>query len=236
MSVAGTVPGLRNRIRVRLRETDSRRPSTSLVEIDEAICDAFLAISQRIPASAHVASAFTIAAGGDTFTLPVASAAQYREPLVIRLRSTGEVLEKKTREEVDAFRQAQPTVVLGIPRIYCLWEEADRDVQGRCYPGAKVAEICDLMKGALAEDLRVTDLDTVTINLSRDGERALVAQVAAELLAKLDEPRLQLRGFDSRSARDSVSAWRREAEEAIYREEARVNDLEGATHVQRWAP
>lgn len=236
---------VRDLIRIRLRETDARFPSFVVPEVDHAICDAYLFLQARLPAAElHSASAGTISAGTDLFTLPATvtqwtgndGGAEYAGQVRIRLTSTGQFLIRATQDELQAFRDGNASTVLSVPRYFTLWEEKDQDVQGRCYPGALAAETYDLFVSLDADDLRdfvgtgSDDLDDVEVQFSRLGTQALVRWVAADLLERMTDEDLKLRRL-SRSAGDS---WRKEAETLIYHEASRRHHLYSSGRTQQW--
>jgi len=207
MSVA--LRRVRDRISMKLRDTDARKGTFDAVYLDNAICEAYLALQGRLPPpDLYTASAFTIGAGGDTFTMPTSvtqwtgndGGAEYAGDFRIQLASNGQFLQKRTVEELDSMRNRLPTVspALSIPYLYALWEENDQDVQGRCYPGAKVAEACNLFRTFKADDLRDDDLK----------------------LRKLNPAVAQL--------------WMQMSEDALYSEACARHDIDSVGRVQRW--
>lgn len=238
---------LRDRIRGRLRDTDAQAPTFVPVEYDQAISDAYLELQSRLPAARlYTASGLTIGAGGDTFTLPATVAqytggdggAEYRGDVRIRLQSTGRFLTKSTTDEIDAFRDLSPTVYLSVPEHYALWEEKDQTVRGRVYPGARVAEICDLFVTLEADDLRdfigsgADDMDDVEILFSRTAATALIYYAAADLLTRMAPEEQQKRRINPQV----VPLWLKAADTLLYREAGRRHDLEDTGRVQRWVP
>jgi len=238
---------IRDRIRVRLRDQDDKFPTYSGVEVDIAIADAYLALQAQLPAPhLYTASAFTISAGGDTFTLPATvtqwtgndGGAEYAGDVRIRLQSTGLFLIPMTVGEIDAYRNGTPdaSIHLNRPYSFCLWEEKDQDVQGRCYPGAQAAEACDLFRTLSADDLRdfvgagTDDMDDVEVQFSRIAGQALVAYVAADLLERMPESELEKRRMSSAV----IPSWRREAGKLLWQEGARQKSLLEVGRIQRW--
>ena len=236
---------IRDRVRMRLRDTDSEHPSFTSIEVDQAVCESYLTLQSRLqPPDLYTAGGLTIAAGGDTFQLPATvvqytggdGGAEYAGDVRIRLASNGQFLIKQTVEELDAWRQGSPTVHLAIPHNFALWEEKDQDVQGRCWPGARVAEVCDLFVALSADDLRdfvgsgAQNMDDVEVLFSRVAANALVLYVAADLLTRMTDEDLRLRKLNPQV----VPLWQREAEVLLYQEAARRHDLEGIGRVQRW--
>lgn len=230
---------------MRIRDTDARRGTFDTVFLDQAICDAYLALQGRLPpANLYTASAFTIAAGGDTFTLPATvsqytgndGGAEYAGDFSIQLNSTKRFLVKVTVQQIDAMRSGVVATALAIPQYYALWEENDQDLQGRCWPGAQSAEACNLFRSMMADDMRdfigsgADDLDDVEVLFSREAALALVYYVAAELVASMPEDELKMRKLNPNVAQ----LWLQRSEEAIYREYARRLETEGVGRVERW--
>jgi hypothetical protein len=230
---------VRDRIRMRLRDTDSKRPSFDALEYDQTICDAYLELQAQLP-KPHLltTSAFTISAGTDRFNLPTTvtnySGAEYSGDVRIRLVSTGEFLTQRSVEELDALRQGQTTLALERPYCFCLWEENDLDVQGRCYPGARAAEACDLFTALTADDLRDytagSKMDSVSVLFSRMGAAALVHHVAADMLLRMTPSELAER----RLTKDAAPLWQQKAKVLLYQEAARHHDLEDIGRTGRW--
>jgi len=236
---------IRDRIRFRLRDFDATNGSYTGPEYDQYICDAYLAMQSRLHRpDLYTSSAFTISAGTDLFSLPATvlqytgndGGAEYAGDVRIRLRSTGDYLVKNTVEELDAWRDGDQNVVLAIPRHFALWEDKDQAVQGRCHPGAKVAELCDLFAPLTADDLRdfvgggTSDLDDVEVLFSRVAAQALVYGVAAELLLMMPDDEATRRRIN----KAVVQKWERMSEVMLDSEEARRHDVEDVGRVQRW--
>lgn len=230
---------IRDRVRERLRDTDQRQPAFYLPEYDAAVCDAYLALAAKLPApELYTANAFTIAAGGNTFSLPVSVTQEYAGDVRIQLVSTMGFLRKVSLEQADALRSGVPSTYLTIPYAFCLWEEKDQTVRGRCIPATRDAQACHLYQSLTVTDLRDfvmdggTDMEDVAVRFSRIGAMALVLYAAADLLGRLtaeEAARLKLN-------QSVVSAWRMEAEALLYQEAGRRHDLEDTGEVQRWVP
>ena len=193
----------------------------------------------------YTASAFTISAGGETFTLPSAATtgwtggsgrAEYGGEIRIQLATSGRFLVRRTREEIDSWRNGQTSVLLGEPTSFALWVESDQDVQGVCYPGAKAAETCHLFRSMPYEDLRdyvgagTDDLDDVSVQFSRLGSVALGLMAASVLIAGMTEDDLKKCRVNPRLA-DKLEkmAWT-----SLYSDIANRNEIEGAGRIMRW--
>lgn len=223
-----TLAALANRVTGRLRDDDARSGSYSGTEIDQAIADAYMLVQARLPqARLYTANAFTIAASAEQFNFP--TGVQYGGELSIQLASSGMYLSPKTREEIEAFKAGQPTPLYAIPQFYAVWEEADRTLRGICYPGAQVAQACHLFRSLASADLRDTDLDTVTLNLSHYGETALQYMVMSELAEALPDEERARRKISG----DVIARWQKYAEVMLYKEECRIHDLESVGGTQR---
>lgn len=219
-----TLPQVRAEVRVALREMDARKP-IGLVEVDQAIRKCYLLLQFRLPAArSYTASAFTISSAAETFTLPTTSSAEYAGDVRIQLASDGSFLTKLTIEEIDAYRDGQSSTAVGVPRYFALYEEDDGEVQGRCYPRANQAYVCNLFRSLVAADFDLTALDSTNIRLSRPAATALVLKSACYLVAGMTAEDLATRRLD----RGIVSLWNDEAERAIYQEAMRRHAI-GAT-------
>lgn len=204
-----------------------------------AIATGYIVNAAQLPAPMlYTASAFTIGAAGDTFTLPSTvtnyGVAEYEGELHIQLVSTGLYLNKRTHDEMDALRSGQTAVFQTVPEHYEVWWDRSSVMQGRCYPGAKVAEACNLFRAMVLDDPRdftATDLDTVTLDLGRYGIQGLEAYVSAMMLAAMHPSEADLRKLDKSVA----SLWFKEAETCLYEEGCRLNALDAAGRTQRWA-
>lgn len=243
--MAVSLKRVRGRVQDRIRDTDDRNPTFTPFEIDNAICDQYLNIASRLPVpDLYTASAFTIAAGGDTFQLPATvsqytgndGGAEYAAGMRIRLTSNGQFLRKSTVEELDSFRDGNQTIHLGVPDKFCLWEEKDQDVQGRCYPGATAAQVCDLWAPLMPDDLRdfvgsgAEGMDTVEVLFARSGILGLVMYTAADLVARMTDSDLTLRKINP----GVVNLWREEANIILNREAGRRHNIDDVGRLQRW--
>jgi len=233
-----TLAAIRARVMVKAHDTDNRKGSLGIVRTDHAIADACLQLGSQIPSpEAYLPSAFTISAG-DTFALPTAaqtgyvSTTQYAGDIRIRLRSNNMFLTKRTVEELDAFREGQTsTSAPGVPSNYCLWEEMDNEVQGRCWPAAAASQACDLFVSLVPDDLRdASDMDAANVRFSRYGATALVFHAAALLVAELPQDELALRKLNGSVAK----LWLDQARVLLYEEEVRKNNNESIGRTMRW--
>lgn len=230
-----TLAYVRMLVDIRLRQQDTKNRSYSTVEVDQAVRQKYVSKLASLP-PAHVAesAAFTIAAGGDTFTVTL-SGTTYSDALDVRLQlaSTGQFLRPRTVEELDAMRGGHPTVFLNVPTDYALWQTHVGTVLGRCYPGALVAQSVNMFRSrSHTVPTSATDLDSAAVYFNEAATTALAAAVAADLLLAMPDKELERR----RLARDIASAWKREADTVFYQEEARRNDLESIGRTQRWVP
>lgn len=229
--MAQTLSDLRNRVRTMIRDTDGRNASRDLAEIDDAIAEAYLVLASRIPSpSLYTASAFTIAANADTFTLPTSGLLEYTGDVRIRLRSDGRFLRRRTLEEIDRFRSGDiSTVGTTRPELFALWMEADQEVQGRCWPRSRDAELCDLFAALSAQDLRENIEAASTIHFSRFGTVALVLHAAATIVTGLTDADLEERRLN----RDVVPLWLKDADRTLVREEGRRHDVEAVGRMMK---
>jgi hypothetical protein len=228
--LSNTLPQVRARVNALLNNLDAKRP-IDLVRVDQNIRNAYITLQARMPAAeTETASAGTITAGSDTFSLPTTSSAEYAGLVWIRLRSNGEFLTHVTVEEMNALRAGNASIVTGTPRYFALWEDSTQTVQGRCESAPASTETYDLFKTAVASDFDATALDSTTIALSRYGIQALIYQAAAEIAASLTEEDLALRRLNPAV----IKVWFQQAEIMLNKECQRRNDLESVGRVQRW--
>jgi hypothetical protein len=228
-----TLAYLRFKVDMRLRQMDTKNRTYSVPEVDQAIREKYIAKKTMLP-PAHVAesSAFTISAGADTFT-PTLAGTTYSDALDVRLQlvSNGLFLVPSTVEEIDALRYGQPTLLLGIPYWFALWEDHQGVARGRCYPGAKDAQAVNMYRSrSHAAITSATDLDSAAVYFNEASCNALAQAVAADLLIAMPDDEVKKRGL----TRDIAPAWAREADKLFYQEEARKNDLIAAGRTQRW--
>ena len=242
-----TLAKLRGRVRNRLRDADGRMANPSGIEVDMALADAYIALQADLPSpTVYTANAFTISANSDTFTLPVSIASsgygtgtvEYAGQVEIQLVSIGQFLRKRSLEELNAFKNGQPTTLYSIPHDYALYQDRDNVVRGRTYPGAKANELCNLFSSITADDLRdyvgagSSGMDDVSVNLGRYGAAALVGYTAGLLAQRMTGEVLQERGINPAA----IDAWMKEAMELLYHEGATRNALESSGRTQRWVP
>lgn len=229
-----TLAYVRMKVDLRLRQMDTKNRSYSTVEVDQAIREKYTLWKQKLP-PAHVAetSAFTIAAGGDTFT-PTLTGTTYSDAADIRLQlaSTGHFLHGPlTVEELDAHRDSHPTVLLSVPHYFALWENHQGTLLGRVYPGAREAQVVNMFRSrSHAAITSSTDLDAAAVYFNEAACAALAASVAADLLLALPDEELAKRRLNRKIA----DAWNDEAKVALYQEEARRHDVEAAGRTMRW--
>ncbi len=238
---------VRSRVRSRLRDVDGRMTNPSVIDVDMAIADAYLALEADLPAfTLYTASAFTISAGTDLFSLPVTvtssgygtGTVEYAGQVDIQLVSTGKFLQPKTLDELNAFRDGQAVLLTNVPYLFALYQDGSNVVRGRCYPAAKSAEVCNLYSSLKVDDLRdyigagSSAMDDVSVNLGRDGAAALVAYTSAMLVKRMDDAALKLRGINPAVA----DAWFQEARDLMWHEGATRKSLETVGETQQWIP
>ena len=233
---------IRDRVQGHIRDVDNRRSTFQPQELDLAICDAYLALESRLPQTTFTSvSGLTIAGGGETFSLPTTvsqyGSAELAGDVRIQRVQNGQFLIRITTEEIDRMRNFYtPNTYLAIPYYFALWREKDETIQGRCWPGASIANVCNLFITLTADDMRdyvgagTGNLDTVSANLSRIGATALVYHTAALLLAQMTSDDAALRKIDKAIA----PVWFKEAAKMLYEEAGRRSDLEEVGRTQRW--
>ena len=236
---------VRGRVQGHLRDLAGKNATFDVIEYDQAICDAYLYAQGMLPsASVLLTTGLTLSAGTDLFVLPSTvtqwtggdGRAEYSGEVVIQLQSTREILYRLRREEMDARRSGQVTLQLGRPLEFCLWEEKDQTVRGRCYPGAQVAEPCDLFVTLAANDLRdfvgsgTQNMDVVKLQLSAKAVVGVVFLAAAELLIGMDPSEARKRKLNPAVA----GLWRQQGKQMLYREAKRHGDMESVGRSERW--
>lgn len=246
MSVA--LRRIASRVAVKMNATDSRHTVLDRVRIDQELCEAYIELQAFLPApTLYTASAFTISVNADTFTLPSTvtqwtandGGAEYAGEIRIRMQQAGyyRFLKKITNDEMDAFKDALPSnpVLIGIPAYFSLYEGKDQAGNGRVYPGAQVAQPCDLWASLAADDLRdfigsgSDDLDDVKAQLSRGGVTALIEVTAGRLLAAMDADTAKAFKLDK-----SVAAeWKDNGWTAAYRDYNRQQSIQETSDTQR---
>lgn len=227
-----TLAVVRDRVRIRTRDVDAKNNSRDVVEYDNAICEAYLALSAWLPAPTSVTeSAGTIAANADTFTLPTSGDEEYAGELRLRLRSDGSFLTRRTVEEIDRLRSGDTaTVGTSRPTDFCVWEESDQDVQCRCWPRSRELETYDLHRTLLASDLRdAAAMDAASVAFSRFGVVSLVLHAAALMVQGMTDDDLALRRLSRGVAKD----WVRDASTVLYKERERRHNLESVGRTLR---
>ncbi len=152
------------------------------------------------------------------------------------MQSNGRFLWRRSLEELNAIRNLQAQTLYNVPTEFAIYEDKSNVVQGRTYPGAKDAQVCNLYSSLTADDLRdyvgagTSGMDDVSANLSREGAGALVAYTAAALVERMSVKTLEARGLNP----NVVQRWQREADSLIWQECARRNALESTGRTQRW--
>jgi hypothetical protein len=243
-----TLAKIRDRVLGHIRDVDNRRSTFQPQEVDLAICDAFLALDARLPASSiRIASGVTVAGGGSYFTLPTNmttlgvtgwGTAEYAGDIRLQRVSTGQYLARVSTEKMDAYWNFIPEGrYLAIPFNFALWRDHDELIQGRTWPGCAASEPLNAFVNVKADDLRdyvgsgSGNLDTVTVELSRIAVQSLVYDAAAELLTKMSDADTALRKI----SKAVIPTWMKKAATLAYQEEARRNSLEDEGRLERWA-
>jgi hypothetical protein len=233
---AATNPKLSDRVREMLRDQDARQGEFSTPEIDNALSDAYLVFRAMQPAhAAHVPSALTIRIGANTFALPTSdddreSAMEYAGDIRLQRASDGVFLKHRSRVEVERMRTGLADGRRGRPTHFTLWEEADGEVQGLCYPRTDRDEPLNVFSRSLADDPRdFADLDAATFDLNRAQRAAVVYLAAADLAARMAPPALALR----RLSVHAPARWRAQAHRIAYDTHAEHAALESVGRTMR---
>lgn len=236
MSNSVALSVVRNRVNNRIRNWDSGsgKNAFDVLEVDEAIASAYIRYAAFLSAPhAFSASALTISAGS-TFTLPttavVVSGAEYAANVKIQLVSTGEFLDKISAPEMDALRNAQTTIPASRPDRFSLYVDNAGAIKGFCYPAAASAEVCNLWRALLPDDLRdAANMSAAVIYFDRLGVEALVIETAASLLARMTDADLETRRLNP----NVVPLWQKEARGMLYQDAVNRAGLEGRPFRER---
>ena len=224
-----TLPSIRTRVLVKIRQIGTRKQTYSPVEVDQTIRDTYFEIQGDLPpVHAFTASAGTIAAGANTFVLPSTSNAEYRGAVKLQLVSNNRFLRKLNNEEMDGVWDGQSSNATGIPHYFALYEEDDQEAQGRCHPRATVTETYNLWRSLVPADFDLTAVGSTNIRLNRFAASALVFKSAAALVDAMDQDSLKLRRLNAAVA----ARWDAAAAKLIYRTAMDMHALlsNGRTH------
>lgn len=240
---------VRGRIRARLQDADGRMDVPSGVAVDMAAASSWIALGAFMPAPlVYTASAFTIAAGSETFTLPVTITAsgygtgtvEYSGVQKIQLVSNGIYLRPASHEEIHRLRYGNVTTSTGIPQVYAMYQDGAQVVRGRCWPPPTAAEACNLWAFVSAEDLRdyvgtggTEGMDTVTVPGTREQAQALEARTAWSLLNTMPKAQAEARGIDKAA---KLAEWKDEWNSIVYSAEQRAHSLKSVGRVLRFKP
>ena len=246
--MAVPIAKVRGRIRARLNDTDGRLDAPSGPQIDMAIAEAWILLAGQLPAPVLVVpSGVTIAALSDTFSLPVTVASsgygtgttEYGGDVRLQIVSSGQNLRKITNVEMDALHSGAPIIPYSIPRDFALYQDNAQIVRGRCWPGANLAQACNLWATISPEDLRdyvgtggAEGMDTVTVPGTREAVQSLVAYTASCLLKKMDAKAVALRGINPAVAED----WQRESDRLLDIAEIKQHNVKSTGRIIRFTP
>ncbi|MGQ0721022.1 MAG: hypothetical protein ACT4PE_05540 [Candidatus Eiseniibacteriota bacterium] len=233
---AGTGSKVRDRVRSMLRDFDLRRPLVDLARLDNAIAESHMLVAAMMKKGEAIAdSAFTIAPGANTFSLPTtlngrSSSALYDGELRLRRSRDGWFMRRRTLDQVDAMRAGLADGRRGPPTDYALWEESDGTVRGLCYPRADRAERIDLFYRSVPDDMRdAVDIDVSSTQMGRELRAGLVHLAAGTLALSLPQAVLARNGLTHRVAR----VWTDVAHRTIYSATAADHDVVGVGGTER---
>lgn len=223
---------VRDRVIENLRDFDRAKPAYSVPEYDRAIIGAYQLLASRMPwPHAHTDSGLTLGPNSDSFTLTTNLGSDVR----IRLRRTGEFLTKLTVEELDAFREGQPSATLApsVPQFYALWIDrgsAGTDLKGRCWPPALASEACDIFTSRIPAELVGPALDAQNVLFDISALEALILETSASLLGRMTPDQAAKLMVNPQIA----SKWMRDSEILLYRAAATHEDIESVGRTMRW--
>lgn len=237
---------IRGRVRGNLMDLDGRMAAPTGVQIDATLADVYIELAAQLPSPMlYVASAFTIAAGANTFTFPVTvtssgfgtGTTEYAGEARIQLAVPGTWLRKITSREMDAFMYGVNAIPLAIPDRFALYQDGSQVIRGRCWPGSNEARACNLWATIKADDLRdyvgtggAEGFDTVSAPLSREAAAALVLKASSRLLKRMGAEDVAKRGINPAVAGE----WDAAANDLLYAEEAAQHSVRSTGRIQRW--
>ncbi len=197
-----------------------------------ALTAAMQLVASQIPlGEAWVSSAFTVADASDTGTLPVASSEEYAAIVAMRRNSDGELLTKRTSEEMDRMFWSSQTAAAaskGDLTDYAMWETAAQVVTVRFNCPANGAVAVDLKRAILPVDL--TTAGTEAVPLSRWAVHAIACRAAAHAVSIMHEFELK----EMRLARGGAQSFLAMSQQFIRDEEVRRNQLDSVGRVVRF--
>lgn len=233
-----TMEEVRNRVREKTRDTDSRNIVRDFYELDDAIMDAYETLASYLPSpKLYTAGAFSIAANAQTFALPNTGAfagVEYDAGVEIQLDSDKTFLLPSTRDEIKAFRHGNTSLVgTGKPLRFALYEEVDQQMQGECWPRSKDTELCNLFVSLAVNSIRTAaSIDAGVIQFSRYGSTALVLRASSIVVSGMTAEELDRLKLSSKI----TDKWEADLGVLLYQEEMRRHSAEDAGRTQRWVP
>jgi hypothetical protein len=225
-----TIPSLRTRVLTKIRQTTTRNATFSPVEVVEAMRDTYFEIQSELPlVHAYTPAAGSILASANTFVLPTTSSAEYRGAVRMQLVSDNRFLQKLDNEEMDAFWNRQSTTATSRPWAFALYNEDDQEVQGRCHPRCKDAEVYNLWRALVPADFDLTAIGSTSIRLNRFAASALVLKTAAALVDMMDEESLKARRINPKI----TQRWDAAAAKLIYETAMDMHSVMGTGRYKR---
>lgn len=226
-----TVAEIRTRAIENLQDFDRSKPVFTTPQYDLAIKSAYQALAARMPwPHVHTSSGLTISANSDTLTMATNLGSDVR----IRLRSTGEFLINTTVETIDMMRRGNPSGnVFQIPRWVAFWREpgsSGTDLHGRVYPGARVAEVCDIFTDKIPDELVGPALNAQNVLFDTTAAEALILKVSSTMLSRAPADEIAKLKINP----TIVKEWNRDMELMLYRAAATHNDIESAGYTHRY--
>jgi len=235
---------VRDNIRIRLKDTDSRNPTYTGPEYDMAIAAAYIATHARLPQiKAYMTSDLTLTAGASTAALAStvtqwtggSGGREYAGHVEIRLQSTGDQLVQIPWEMMRAYRSGYITLPTARPSQFALLESKTQAVTAYFDVLSDSSYVCDVYATLAADDLLdyvgsgTDDADDVSLQMSRQAALAVELVASSELVARMVDEELRERRLNP----NAVTLWKEEAERMVYLENNRQNQLDDLGMTQR---
>lgn len=229
--MASTLSKVRSAVRFNIRDLSPGNRAIPTTELNTIIQANTRFVGGQVPlGEAWVSAAVTVTSGSDIGTMVAESpAVEYSDILEVRRTVDGQVLTKRTVEELDKlFWQANNTG-RAEPTDYAIMESAATVVTLRfnCY--AATSTTLAVLRRVLPTDLLS---DATTIPFASLAVEAVIDLSSVEAIAKLPEKVLADRNLNPQVA----SIWASRAEKNIRRETERIHRQRGVGRPLRFVP
>ena len=213
---------LERRVRRLINDTRWADPVVSQDRLREMATVIMHRIGERVGYATDDQSSVAITAGNGSYTL--AGSLQYSTVHWLKLQSTGEMLTKWTRAQLEAMYGDDPT--RGIPTDWSPQENSSSQIEVRIRP-IPIQNDTLLVFGSLVPAQLLTD--NATIPFSEPMLSAMVKMVAADCVASATNEELAKLHTDRAVAR----AFRADGEAALADEQVRRNRLKRTGRIER---